>query len=264
MWRVFIALVALGGAGFLPAPPFSSVETSWHPPPRAAVSMAALGREQAAGSILWFQASQLIGSGAYTAKRYPGLEAWLEEVFAHNPRLLHAYFLGSVLLLTDRDRSQAMDRILARAEAEFPDNWEVPFYRGIGAYFGRFDNLAAANHFERASRGAGAPAYLPRFVQRLRTDARDCADVMRSILVLGEGQAADLASQLGREAGGVYVRCVVDQVERAAAAFKLNEEAPPTLDLLVARGYLRAVPEAPPGRCWVMSASGAVTLEPCP
>lgn len=259
MIRVAVALIVLGLASLMPT--FSSASDEFaRPPGDGAITFASLGRDEAAGAFLWILTTQQAGRDAYGRAGYPHLELWLETVFLHNPQLTDAYTLGTVLLLTDRDRAATMDRLLAQAETRYPTNYEYPMLRGMSAYFGQLDAVAAAAHFERAATMRQAPLYLKQFAERLRRDTTDCG-----VMVVNMRAMADISEQRISMTGqieGVYLRCLERELKQAATSFKLNKNRIGTIADLIDAGYLKAVPPAPPGKCWEIQGNGVVLI-PC-
>ncbi len=247
--RLIAIAFGLGIAGFMPAFSISS-STFSKPPSDAAVELSALGRNEAAGALLWILTTQQVGRPGYAEAGFPNLEDWLESVFRHNPFLSDGYMLGTVLLLTDRVRAPRMDALLEQAESRYSSSYEFPMLRGISAYFGALDASAAASHFERASKKEGAPGYLEQFGKRLRNEVDTCGVMVVNMKALAS-QTNDQAL-IGSQIEGVYLRCIEREIEQAAVGFRLNKGRAPSLDDLIAEGYLKGVPPAPPGKCWVL------------
>lgn len=257
-WLLIAALFA--AAGFMPAAALS-VDTTSLPPTRGAMTLAALGRERAAGVVSWMLTVQRTGRDAYIKAGYPGLEHWLALVFELEPDLTNAYYLGTILLLADSDRSSAMDAILAQAEERHPDEWEFSMMRGSAAYFGRLDAPTASKHFLDASRKPGAPEYLGLLGARLERMAGDCGTMLSDLKALGSEN--DPGQLLRGQRATIYRECIRRELEQAHANFRLNHQRAPTLDELVASGVLKAPPPHPPGECWEFRGPRAV-LAPCP
>jgi len=257
--RIVVIAIGLGIAAFVPT--FSShAEEFARPPGDSAISFASLGRDEAAGALLWILTTQQAGRDMYMRAGYPHLELWLETVFRHNPQLTDAYSLGTALLLTDRARAPTMERLLGQAEERYPSSYEYPMLRGMSAYFGTLDAVAAAAHFARAAEKPQAPPYLKAFADRLRRDADDCG-----VMVVNMKAMAELSAQreaLGNQIEGVYLRCLERELKQAAASFRLNNNRIATIRELIDAGYLKGAPPAPPGQCWEVQGN-SVVLIPC-
>jgi hypothetical protein len=256
-WLLVIGLI--GVAGFVPAAPLS-LSTFATPPTTDAAALLALGRTRAAGMAGWLTTVQLVGQDAYIRAKYPGLERWLSFVFALEPNAKNAYYLGTVLLLADRERGAEMDRLLALAEREHPLEWEFSMMRGSSAYFGRLDAAAGAKHFAVAASKPNAPQYLGLLAKRLERHVVDCSSLMTDLKSMAS--ANDPGNMLSQQRGSVFRECVRRQLEQAGAGYRLNNEQVPTVNDLVKKGYLAAPPPHPPGECWQFDGPRAV-LKPC-
>jgi hypothetical protein len=257
--RWLLVIVLFGAAGLVPAAPLSS-STFALPPTTEAATLLALGRTRAAGMAGWLATVQLVGQDAYIRAKYPGLERWLSFVFSLEPDARNAYYLGTVLLLADRERSAEMDRLLALAEDRNPGEWEFSMMRGSGAYFGRLDAATAAKHYANAASKPNAPAYLGLLAKRLERHVVDCPSLMTDLKAVAS--ANDPGNMLTQQRSSVFRECVRRQLEQAAAGYRMNNERAPTIDDLVEKGYLAAPPPHPRGECWHFAGPRAV-LEPC-
>ena len=259
MIRIVIVIVGLVCATLVPRSSVVSERFSL-PPGDNVISFASLGREEAAGAFLWILTTQQAGRELYAQQGYPYLEVWLETVFRHNPQLTDAYTLGTVLLLTDRDRAPTMERLLSQAATRYPDNHEYPMLQGMSAYFGQLDAARAAEYFDRAAAIASAPPYLKLFADRLHRDANDCG-----VMVVNMKAMADVSTQVSAmkfRIEGVYLRCLERELKQAAASYRLNNNKTATIKDLIDAGYLKGPPPAPPGQCWEVQGA-SVVLVPC-
>lgn len=243
-------------------PRLDSQVTTQARPSRGALSLMSAGRTNAAGAAAWIRVLQLIGDSRFQAEGMPYLDEWLDVTTQLEPRMANAYYLGTVLLLTDRQRSSKMDELLARAEALYPTEFRFPMMRGMAAYFGRFDNAAAASHFDRAANHPLAPAFLAGLAEKARTHAATCGELLAETKSLSQ-EGLDAMGALESQRGRVFESCVKRTVEQAIASFRSNTNRVPTLEDLVRDGYLRELPPAPRGRCWVIEGPQALLRE-CP
>ncbi len=192
----------------------------------------------------------------------PFLDDWLDVTTQLEPRMANAYYLGTVLLLTDRERSAKMDEVLARAESLYPNEFRFPMMRGMAAYFGRFDNAAAAMHFERAAMRPVAPTFLAGLAEKARTHATTCSELLAETKSVSQ-QGLDPMGALESQRARVFESCVQRTLEQAIASYRLNLQRVPTLEELLRDGYLQEPPPAPRGRCWIIEGPNAF-LRQCP
>ncbi len=246
---------ALLAAAVLGRPPLAAAaeERRLGPAPSGAVVRAAsLGRDDAAADLLWLRVVQYIGAPYSEEQKYEDMELWVDGIADLSPRFELPYLLTGILLATSPSRADAADRVLERGEAVMPDRWIFPLQRGFVAYFGRLDFGAAAEHYRRASQFPGSPPYLPAFVRRLENSAASCA-ALRSDLGTVVGSTSDVRQSDAMKKGApeILVHCAESEIKGAASAYKLERSAlPASVDDLVAAGYLKAPPFAPPGTCW--------------
>ncbi|MBM4280667.1 MAG: hypothetical protein FJ137_07855 [Deltaproteobacteria bacterium] len=210
------------------------------PPHRAALLVASLGRSEVAADLAWLRLVQLIGDVRYARARYPALEQWIALIVDLHPRLVGPFYFGVTLLLGDPHRRDTVEQLLDVAERRLPDDYRFSLERGVLAYFGRFDALAAADHLERAAKKPDAPPFVGMLAKTLRSRGVMCNAIAADAASIAQGAAV---------LGDRTIDCVKRRIEAASAAARLNEDPFNTLDELIARGHLP--PGAlVPGVCW--------------
>jgi hypothetical protein len=239
-----------------------SAPTAW---PEPIVRAAALGRTYAAADVAWLQTVQIVGSGAAEQGGFQGLDDWVDLATTLDPRFDLPYYFGAILLVTDEARADRVDALLARGEAAMPDQFQLPMYRGFLSYFGRLDLQGAAEHYQRAAKKPGAPAYLARFAARLATEEETCGSVMRDLREVSDAAGGDQRQALQTSSGKVLLNCIQTRIERVANAWRVKHERKPTLEDLVSQGLLDAEELAirPPGLCWALDDLQKASLVPC-
>jgi hypothetical protein len=203
---------------------------------------------------------QQVGRAAYAEAKYPYLERWLAATVQLNPELLLPYHLGTVMLITDRQRSAEMDVLLATAERVHPDVWEFPMLRGMGAYFGQLNQAAAAQHFHRVDAFPGAPPYFGKLADRLDTQLASCGTLLNDLKSFASNST--FAREARGSANAILEECLKQELEQAVASFQMNEGRAPTIEDLLEKNYIQRRPSAPPGKCWVFSGTTA-SLQEC-
>jgi hypothetical protein len=219
------------------------------PLPAAVYEVALLGRRAAAADLVWLRTIQLIGSRPYSEARYPHLEDWADVITALDPGYQMPPATVAVLLVTETDRAERVDALLARAEERDATGFYFPMLRGFVAYFGRRDLPAAAAHYERAGE-RGGPPYVKAFAKRLRTRALQCTELIDDLAAVARSDGVDRDALRSRSTD-IVVSCFKQEIEHAATRFRLDRQASATsLQQLVSAGYLPAVPQTPAGSCW--------------
>jgi hypothetical protein len=181
------------------------------------------------------------------------LEHWIALITGLHPRLLGPFYFGVTLLLGDPVRRDAVDDLLNVAEQRAPDEFRFPLERGVLAYFGRFDALAAAQHLERAARLPDAPTYLASFAQTLRKRGVVCSALASEAAAISQGAAT---------IGDRTVECLKRRIEAASVSARLNEDPDDSIEVLIERGHLPS-DILVPGLCWTLK-NGTATPRRCP
>jgi len=165
------------------------------PVPAALNTAALIGPEQLAAlsgdfapalaDIHWIQAISAAGESV-EAPNGPGrLYQLLQRVVHLDPRFEPAYQYGALLLSIRAARPDLSDQLLQRAQRQFPDNWEYPFYLGFNRFYYDTDFLTAADFFEQAAERPGAPPYLAALSHRFRDQQHnvgEAKELLRRIL----------------------------------------------------------------------------------
>jgi len=99
----------------------------------------------------------------------------IDRVTVLDPRFEPAYHYGALLLSVAAHRPDLSDRLLVRAQEQFPENWSFPFYLGFNAFYHRTDFPGAAEHMDRAAHLPGAPPYLAALARRFRDQEQNTA-----------------------------------------------------------------------------------------
>lgn len=110
------------------------------------------------------------------ARNFQGMYEALDLVGQLDPRFSFATTLGS-WFLADGGRTDEACRLLRRRMAEHPGSWEFPYHLGFVEFLYGHDHLAAAQHFQAASRLSGCPPSALRMAASLyaRSNKRELA-----------------------------------------------------------------------------------------
>ncbi|MBL91021.1 MAG: hypothetical protein CMH56_04315 [Myxococcales bacterium] len=255
----------VGWLGFAPPnPPTQQHITELQPPPPTEMlHVASLGRPQAAADILWLQVVSFVGSGYSEATGYLGIEHYLDRITDLAPNFSLPYWIGGILLATSPERTTAADKILAKGEQKFPDDWEFSQWRGFVAYFGEMNIPKALVHYKNAVKKPGHAPYLKSFIQRLERASTDCTMMSENMSqLLSAGGPTSTQEFLQGRAGKIIKNCVKMNLKQAAASFRLRHGriAMRVQDLLD-YGIIDKMPPTPPGYCW--SIIKKTDLHPC-
>ena len=238
----------------------AAANTPW---PVSAVRAGSLGRYYAAADVAWMKTVQLIGEDDLARHGYPRLDEWVDLDTQLDPSFESAYFFGAILLVTDATRADRVDALLARGEQALPDNFALPMARGFVAYFGRLDPAAAGENYARAASKSGAPPFLARFAEHLKTQQLDCVKMQNDLHEMSSSSSSSAqASALEGKRFAILESCGKGVVRHAAAAYHFSHGPWPSVQDLIDAKAIDAPPPAPRGACWFLD-SGVPSLGPC-
>ncbi|MBI5137380.1 MAG: hypothetical protein HZA24_08625 [Nitrospirae bacterium] len=204
MKRATSALVlALGGCALIATTALAALGGRTHAHPAAPVAVPPLlsaaqlravagGFAPALADLYWIRAIGTAGANTETPEGTLRLYRLLDRVTLLDPDFLPPYQYGALLLSIRGGRPDLGDRILNRARARFPDNWEYPFYLGFNRFLYDLDFPAAADYFDQAVAVGGAPEYLGALARRFRDQRSNRAmaiDLLRRIHQVSEDPA---------------------------------------------------------------------------
>ena len=126
------------------------------------------GFAPALADIHWIGAVAAAGEASETNAGAEHLYHLLDRVVTLDPRFEPAYQYGALLLSIRAARPDLGNRLLVRAQDQFPDNWEYPFYLGFNRFYYQTDFIGAADLFETAAARGGAPPFLSALAHRFR------------------------------------------------------------------------------------------------
>jgi len=172
------------------APPVETVEPIFFPRVEL-VRPALLGFHGLAADLLWLRTIQYFGGRVEREERFPQLYQLVDMVTDLDPGFLDAYLYGGLFLVVARQFPQAV-AIYRKGIAAVPDRWELPHDLGRLYFLELKDYPQALHWWERADRLPGRPAYLPRFLARLRAqmgELETALELWQQILERSESEA---------------------------------------------------------------------------
>lgn len=218
------------------------------------------GQRELVADLLWLRAIQYYGSHRQTDRQY----LWARHIFrvitTLSPRFVEAYRFGALVLATDAMEVEEGFDLLKRGMHANPGRWELPFDLGfLYSLHGR--QALAAGYFERARALPGAPEQARRFAAfALRKSGNE-----ESARAMWEELRDSATNPASREIADYALRSMdldaaLASIEAAVAAYRAAlGAAPRSVEDLVARGDLAAVPRDPFGRGFLIDPeTGAV------
>jgi hypothetical protein len=240
-------------------PEFVRQELTYFPTGRFLAQVCAGQREMVA-DILWLRAIQYYGEHRQTDRQY----VWARHIFrvitALNPRFVEAYRFGALVLANDAMQPKDAVDMLKRGMHANPSRWEFPYDLAFH-YFLHQQDLLAASYFHRAGEYPGMTDRVKRFAafayQRGGREER-----ARALWTELLGTATNPASReiADRSLRSMDLDAALESIATAQAAHAAERGGVAgSVDALVASGHLRAAPQDPFGRGFLIDpATGRV------
>ena len=227
-----------------------------------AVRILDMGFHSAAGSFLWVATMPEILDFFHGNRHYLTDVTYLNEV---DPKLSYPYAF-SVITLAGFPTSTLPDGIEQAAivgnrgiQNSDPD-WRIPYYMATNYFLYAKDKKSAAKYFDIAARAPGIPDFAKRFALNFGADRKD-RDKVRELWTTIRDSTNDPDTKARAQA---YIDRldIFDYLEAAAAAYKKMYGAfPTTLDELVSKHVIPAIPQDPFGYFFKINPDGTVGVD---
>src|SRR3972149_10777571 len=100
---------------------------------------------------VWLRAIQYYGQHRLTDAKFTYLGHILDVLTTLDPRFIHAYTFGALLLTHDSAEPEKALQLLKKGNEKNPDRWEIPFTEGFIQYVFLKDYREAVRAFRLAS-----------------------------------------------------------------------------------------------------------------
>lgn len=203
------------------------------------------GMTNAIADVLWLETIQYYGGGD-PKDRYRKLPALMKTINALDPKFTYPYSFAGLVLPNEGFVDEALS-ILTDGEKIQPSNWEIPYSEGTIYFINKKDHAKAAEAYARAAKIPGAPD-IAAFLSAVQFDRKgDRATAMKIFQSLADSSSVDYFKQ--RAGAFVTHYQLLDAMQNVVNAFKDREKhAPASLDELVQKRYIQAIPEDPVNR----------------
>jgi hypothetical protein len=122
-----------------------------------------MGYDELAADLVWLRMIQYYGHHRQTDKRFDYLGHILEVLTDLDPRFIHGYTFGALLLTDDAKNPSRGLSVLRKGAVHNPLDWRLPFMSGFINYVFLGDYETAAGYFETASSLPNSPVFAKRF-----------------------------------------------------------------------------------------------------
>lgn len=171
----------------------------------------------------------------------------LDLVTSLDPDFRSAYFYGGMIIPLGEEQVKRGIKFLEEAMQRSPRDWHLPFWIGCNYYFELQDYLAAAEYFARAAKLPSSPEFL----DSVRAVIFYKAKQPKTALNILEALSSSIEN---KEAKVLLERKInwlknILELEGGVARFKDRfTRLPESLEELVSRGLLKAIPADPFGQ----------------
>ena len=233
------------------------------------VRQLSLGYEGLLADVYWTRVVQYFGGKRVAhSTEFNLLGPLLQITTDLDPHLIIAYRFGSIFLADKPPRGageplQAL-ALLDRGIVANPEYWR--FWEDVGFvyYWDLKDYAAAARAFQAGSERPGAMTWMRALAAKVAAQGGELAT------------SKFLWTEIARQAGNEQIRKNAEDhliaMQATEDIAKLNElvaiynkrqgQPPPSLQALVAAGFLRALPRDPSGKPYILDADGRMKLNP--
>lgn len=262
---LFLLGVVLTGAYALPSleqkrPPHVRAEELAYLPKGQYLRLASLGYRQIMADIIWLQAVQHLGARTDTKQGYRWTYHAVDVLTDLDPTFVPAYQAAGTILGVWAGRTQESIAILKKGMQHNPEVWQLPFLIGYDYFYELCDPSSAARYLQIAAMLPGAPEYLPRLAARMAVEAGDPEAALEFLERLvrqtnDERLRTVLTERMKHVMQERNLRSLDAAVGRYSASY---HKVPSTLEDMIAKKIIDAIPADPFGGQYVLNAEGQV------
>lgn len=221
----------------------------------AAAKAASFGATNFAADLYWLELIQYYGGGDPYGE-YRQLPALYNTITDLSPQFLAPYESGLLVLPAEKFVSQGI-ALGEKGQRHLPSSWELPYYEGLIYHIYNKDYLQAAKLFQLAATKKDAPAITKYFagLYYQKANQRETAYVIFQTVyqTTKDPFVKDRARKQIGHLDGLFA--LQDAVKDYQARFGRH---PASLEELVGRGFIQAVPVSPLGLRYTYDAATGV------
>jgi hypothetical protein len=225
-------------------------------PPTHFLRAVSLGYEHALADILWFRTINYFGDHYWSDRTYPWLAYMCDVVTDLDPRAVHVYEFGGVMLPWVADRADDGLMLLEKGVRKIPDSWRLRYLLGFNYYYFKDDLPAATRAFESAMHLPDTPEFVSRMAATIAAAHQGADNAIAFLLEMRRNTPnEEMRAALGERILELALTRDIDALDAAVAAFEARlGRKPADLGELVASGIVAAIPADPFGGQYVLDA----------
>jgi tetratricopeptide (TPR) repeat protein len=228
-------------------------------PSSTVLRWASLGHPTLAANLSYLRMVQYLGEPRAGERGWEKLLPLADLVTDLDPGHGYAYQVAGTVLGSVQ-RVPESNAILEKGMRNVPERYILPFLRAFNAFYYAGDYAEAGRFVEIAARTPNAPEHLRQNVLAMYVKGRR-ADAALAFLERARTEARDETSRLAIDEQ--IKRALLERdaalLDEAVARYRARHGLPPfALELLVADGLVRAIPQDPFGGSYVLGQDGRV------
>ena len=132
------------------------------------LSLFSVGYKNVLADIIWFKTINYFGREFRSTQNYEFLVHYVNLVTDLNPHLEKVYIFGAVMFAWELHQPNESIKLLEKAEAELPEDWVFPYYRGFFFMYFKKDYGYAYLALRRAAGLPDAPPTIATFAEKVK------------------------------------------------------------------------------------------------
>jgi hypothetical protein len=218
-------------------------------PPAGFLKLISLRYEHALANVLWFRTINYFGKHYRDDRTYPWLAEMCDRVTDLDPRGLHVYRFGGVILPWEANRIDEGIALLEKGARNMPDSWEIHYMLGFSHYFFRDDLAAASRELRAAIAQPNAPTFLLNLLTVIDTAERGPQSAVAFLEATVErAETPEVREAIREQIAGLILTSDLETLQSAVNRFRSRlGRLPESLFELVVYGFVPFLPPEPRG-----------------
>ncbi len=218
------------------------------------------GYNNVLADILWMKTLAYTGEHIATDKQFKYLVSLLDAVTNLDPYFLYPYkFAGTILPWEAHDAKDAI-RLLKKGLRYLPDSWVLWFFTGFIYLYFEGDYKQAAFYMGEAAKKPGRPMFIVSLAAKLLAKENSPETAINILMeVYKNTRTKSIKEEILKKIKTIIAERNFRMLDDAVKKFKKVEgRLPNSLNELVEKGFLEAIPKEPFGGKYYLTPDGEV------